>query len=92
MATRLMGIPLEDVGYLNYCAAGGLGNIDRDKIDIIGEQDPEKSIINYKLGSNIKMQLEWKDPLNLPQPNRPNTPPPSTPGPTPQQTPPPPPK
>ena len=93
MATRLMGIPLEDVGYLNYCAAGGLGNIDRDKIDIIGGQDPEKSIINYKLGSNIKMQLEWKDPLNLPQPNRPNTPPPSTPGgPTPQQTPPPPPK
>jgi uncharacterized protein (DUF362 family) len=85
MATRLMGIPLEDVGYLNYCAAGGLGNIDRDKIDIIGGQDPEKSIINYKLGSNIKMQLEWKDPLNLPQPNRPNTPPPSTPGgPTPQ--------
>ncbi len=90
MATRLMGIPLEDVGYLNYCAAGGLGNVDRDKIDIIGGQDPEKSIITYKLGSNIKMQLEWKDPLNLPQPNRPNTPPPSTPGgPTQQQTPPP---
>jgi uncharacterized protein (DUF362 family) len=71
MATRLMGIPLENVGYLNYCAAGGLGNVDRDKIDIIGGQDPDKSIINYKMGSNIAGQLEWKDPLNLPTPNRP---------------------
>jgi uncharacterized protein (DUF362 family) len=86
MAARLMGIPLENVGYLNYCAAGGLGNIDRDKIDIIGGKDPDKSIINYKMGSNIAMQLEWKDPLNLPQPNRQNTPSPSAPaGPAQQQ-------
>jgi uncharacterized protein (DUF362 family) len=70
MAARLMGIPLENVGYLNYCSAGGLGNIDRDKIDIIGDKDPDKSIIAYKMGSNINYQLEWKDPLNLPQPNR----------------------
>jgi len=66
MCARLMGIPLENVGYLNYCAAAGLGNIDRDKIDIIGGKDPEQSIIAYKMGSNINYQLEWKDPLNLP--------------------------
>lgn len=77
MAARLMGIPLEDVGYLNYLAAAGIGNIERDKIDIIGGQEPEKSIITYKLPPNIKNQLEWKDPL--PQPPRP-TPPASTPG------------
>jgi uncharacterized protein (DUF362 family) len=77
MAARLMGIPLEDVGYLNYLAAAGIGNIDRDKIDIIGGKDPDKSIITYKLSNNIKTQLEWKDPL--PQPPRP-TPPASTPG------------
>ncbi len=77
MAARLMGIPLEDVGYLNYCAAGGLGNVDRDKIDIIGGKDPDKSVITYKLSNNIKSQLEWKDPL--PQPPRPNAPRPSTP-------------
>ncbi|NMC41288.1 MAG: DUF362 domain-containing protein [Bacteroidales bacterium] len=71
MCARLMGIPLENVGYLNYCAAAGIGNIDRDKIEIIGDKDPDKSIINYKLGSNIASQLEWKDPLNLPQPQRP---------------------
>jgi uncharacterized protein (DUF362 family) len=80
MAARLMGIPLEDVGYLNYLAAAGMGNVDRDKIDIIGGKDPEKSIITYKLPANIKTQLEWKDPLALPQPNRQGTPPPAAPG------------
>ncbi|MCX6329232.1 MAG: DUF362 domain-containing protein [Bacteroidia bacterium] len=68
MCARLMGIPLENVGYINYCAAAGLGNMDRDKIEIIGDKDPDKSIITYKLGSNIANQLEWKDPLNLPSP------------------------
>jgi uncharacterized protein (DUF362 family) len=80
MAARLMGIPLEDVGYLNYLAAAGIGNIERDKIDIIGGKDPEKSIITYKLAPNIKNQLEWKDPLNIPQPGRPATQPAPTPG------------
>ena len=79
MCARLMGIPLENVGYLNYCAAAGIGNMDRDKIEIIGSQDPEKSIITYKLGSNIDRQLEWKDPLNLPTPQRPAQPAPSVP-------------
>lgn len=86
MAARLMDIPLENVGYLNYLAAAGMGNIDRDKIDIVGGKDPAKSVITYKLPNNIAQQLEWKDPLNLPQPNRPNTQPPSTPaGPAQQQ-------
>jgi len=66
MAARLMGIPLEDVGYLNYMASAGIGNIDRDKIDIIGGKDPDKSIITYKLSNNIKTQLEWKDALPTP--------------------------
>jgi hypothetical protein len=87
MAARLMGIPLENVGYLNYCAAAGLGNVDRDKIDIIGGKDPDKSIIAYKMGSNIASQLEWKEPLNLPTPARNPSAPGQTP-PTPGQTPP----
>jgi uncharacterized protein (DUF362 family) len=73
MCARLMGIPLENVGYINYCAAAGIGNMDRDKIDIIGGKDPDKSIIAYKLPPNITYQLEWKDPLNLPAPQRPPT-------------------
>jgi len=70
MCARLMGIPLENVGYLNYCASAGLGNMDRDKIDIIGGKDPDKNIITYKLGSNIGNQLEWKEPFNLPAPGQ----------------------
>ena len=31
LCCKLMGIPLENVGYLNYCAADGLGIIDSDK-------------------------------------------------------------
>jgi uncharacterized protein (DUF362 family) len=64
MCSRLMGIPLDNVGYLNYMAAAGLGNVDRQKIDIIGSEDPDKHIIKYKLHENIDTQLKWKDPLN----------------------------
>jgi len=69
MCARLMGIPLENVGYINYCASAGLGNMDRDKIEIIGGKDPDKSIITYKLSSNISNQLEWKEPLQVTPPN-----------------------
>jgi uncharacterized protein (DUF362 family) len=79
MCARLMDIPLENVGYINYCAAAGLGNMDRDKIDIIGGKDPDMSIIPYKLGSNITNQLEWKEPLNLPSPFGPGQKTPNTP-------------
>ena len=61
MCTRLMGIPMEQVGYLNYCAAAGLGNVDRDKIEIIGSQVPENHIINYAMNPNIESQLRWMD-------------------------------
>lgn len=66
MCARLMGIPLEEVGYINYCAAAGLGNTDRKKIEIIGGQDPDNSIITYKLSANIDTQLQWMNPLELP--------------------------
>jgi uncharacterized protein (DUF362 family) len=65
LCTRLMGIPLENVGYLNFCAADGLGIIDRDKIDIIGNENPDKFIIQYKLHQNIETQLKWKEPLKI---------------------------
>jgi uncharacterized protein (DUF362 family) len=80
MCARLMGIPLENIGYINYCAAAGIGNMDRHKIDIIGDKDPDKSVIAYKMGSNINNQLEWKEPLNLPgQGQRPPQPAPTAP-------------
>ncbi len=66
MCARLMDIPLENVGYINFLAAAGVGNMDRDKIDIIGDKDPANSVITYKTPNNIKQQLEWKDPLVIP--------------------------
>ena len=63
MCSRLMGIPLDSVGYLNYLASAGIGNTDRSKIDIIGSEDPDKHIIKYKLHENIETQLKWKDPV-----------------------------
>lgn len=65
MCARLMGIPLENIGYLKYCAADGLGIIDREKIDILGGKDPDKYIMQYKLSDNIDTQLEWKAPLKI---------------------------
>jgi uncharacterized protein (DUF362 family) len=65
MCARLMGVPLDQVGYINYCAAAGLGNMERDKIEIIGDKDPDKSIIKYQMHRNIATQLEWSETLKL---------------------------
>ena len=61
MCTRLMGIPVEDVGYLNYCAAAGMGNVERNKIEIIGSKDPENHIVKYEMPRNIENILKWKE-------------------------------
>jgi len=65
MCAKLMGIPLENIGYLNYCADNGLGITDINKIEILGNQDPNKYVIPYKLSDNIASQMEWKEDLNL---------------------------
>ena len=57
-----MGIPFENIGYLTYCADAGLGQGDRSKIKIIGE-NPADLIIKYKLHENINQQYKWKDEL-----------------------------
>jgi uncharacterized protein (DUF362 family) len=65
ICAKLMGIPLENVGYLNYCAADGLGIVDREKIDIIGSKDPDQFVIPYKLHERIATQLQWMEPLKI---------------------------
>lgn len=57
-----MGVPFEDIGYLNYCATAGLGQGDRSKIKIIGP-DPKDHVIKYKLRDNIERQMRWDDDL-----------------------------
>lgn len=65
ICTKLMGIPIENVGYLNYGAASGLGNIDYNKIEILGNKNPDNHIIKYKLHDTSGLQLDWKNPLNV---------------------------
>ena len=61
ICAKLMNIPVENIGYLNFCAAQGLGNIDYKSIDILGDKDPENFVRTYALAPNIKRQLEWKE-------------------------------
>jgi uncharacterized protein (DUF362 family) len=65
IGAQLMDIPLENIGYLNYCANAGLGIIDRERIDIIGDKKPQDYVKKYQLANNIQQQLEWKEPLQL---------------------------
>ncbi|MBN1292788.1 MAG: DUF362 domain-containing protein [Candidatus Latescibacteria bacterium] len=64
IGTELMGIPWEDIGYLNYCSDAGLGQGDRSKIDIIGPA-PGMYVRKYKLHENIEWQLTWKEELDV---------------------------
>jgi len=65
IGAELMGIPWENIGYLQYCATGGLGQGDRSKISIIGP-DPKDHVIAYRLHENIDWQMTWKDDLVIP--------------------------
>jgi len=54
-----MGIPYEDVGYLQWCAKAGMGQGNRAMIDVIGP-DPKSHMKKYQLHDKIEWQLEWK--------------------------------
>ncbi len=60
IGAELMGINIGDIGYLNYCASAGMGQIDRSNIEIIGGKDPADYVKKYKLHENIEQQLTWK--------------------------------
>ncbi len=64
IGSELMGVPWEDIGYLQYCATAGLGQGDPAKINIIGP-NPKDHVIKYKMHENIDWQLTWKNDLVL---------------------------
>ena len=55
-----MGIPYEDVGYLQWCGNAVIGQGDRTKIKVIGP-DPAEHVIKYRLHEKADKQHEWKD-------------------------------
>jgi len=69
IGAELMGVSWENIGYLQYCATGGLGQGDRSKIKILGP-DPSQYVKEYQLHDNIAWQMTWKDDLVLQAMNR----------------------
>ncbi len=57
-----MGIDIEKMGYLNYCAAAGMGEPRLDRMEILGERVSDH-VRKYHLADNIVQQLEWMKPL-----------------------------
>ncbi len=66
IACQCIGVDFGDVGYLTYCANGGLGQGDLSKIKIIGE-NPADHVYNFKMHDNFhgsenrESQLSWKE-------------------------------
>ncbi len=58
IGTELMGVPWENVGYLQWCSLAGLGQGERDKIKIIG-RDPKELAETYALPKNVEYLYEW---------------------------------
>jgi uncharacterized protein (DUF362 family) len=56
----LMGINPMDIGYLSYLASTKIGESDVSKMEIIGEPIA-KLAKQYKLGSTVENQLQWKN-------------------------------
>ena len=62
VGVALMGIDLAKMGYLNYCAASGMGQIDLEKMEILGQRVADH-VRTYRLADNVDHQLEWMKPL-----------------------------
>lgn len=58
---ELMGIDFKNIGYLNHCAAMGLGETDISAMEIIGESIKDH-VKNYKLPDNFDRIISWKNP------------------------------
>ncbi|MFC1650493.1 DUF362 domain-containing protein [Candidatus Latescibacterota bacterium] len=66
ITAELMGIPFEDLGYLTYCAVDNLGQGDRSKINVIGE-DPADHVIAYKRHISNPWAMKWNEELVFPE-------------------------
>jgi uncharacterized protein (DUF362 family) len=59
VALELMGISLDDIGYLTYCANAGLGVTDLKKIEVLGETI-DKHRKKYRVPDSFQRQETWK--------------------------------
>ncbi|MFC1550988.1 DUF362 domain-containing protein [Candidatus Latescibacterota bacterium] len=66
ITAELMGIPFEDLGYLTYCAVDNLGQGNRSRIKVFGE-NPEDHVIAYKRHISNPWAMKWKEELVYPE-------------------------
>ncbi len=67
VGAQLMGIPVENIGYLAYCGSASLGVTDYARIDIVGDKSPKDYVKKYELHADIERLLEWKTDLPFTQ-------------------------
>ena len=63
IGSELMGFSWDDLGFLQFCAIGGLGQGNKDKIHILG-LDLKDHIIKYKPHSQYWWQKQWNKPID----------------------------
>ncbi len=61
LAAHLMGFPLDETGYLWYCAKKGLGVGTLDQMEIIGA-DPQSCFHRFAPPPTYEAQKKWRDP------------------------------
>lgn len=58
-AARLMGFDPHQVGYLHYCALGGLGRMDPEEIDLVGNVSLEEVRRGFRPHREHHLQVQW---------------------------------
>lgn len=64
VGVELMGIDFAQIGYLNYCARAGMGEVDLAKIEILGEP-VDRHVRKYRLHDKVERQLTWLNPPKI---------------------------
>lgn len=59
VACEIMGADASRVGYLNHCVTSALGELDMERIEIVGTP-LEKCIKRFRLHSTLEEQYKWK--------------------------------
>ncbi len=59
LAAHLMGLSIDEIGYLHYCNQLGLGAGDIDAITVVGNVDPQKVERQFRLHANHGKQRQW---------------------------------
>lgn len=60
VAAKVMGYDIEEIGYLYYCQAKGLGVGDLEKIEIVGNTRLEGCVRPFRPHPTYRQQLRWQ--------------------------------